>query len=293
MNFKWANTNLGPLLFGRGGPWEKTPFFKVGHEPTSMDRRRWMVFVTFIDVKCIFLFSSPKEVEWFHLTSPLHRGFSGLQLWHPESTSCRVQVCPGACTQAESPQRRRGTAESHWVTWKPGGRKTSSFNGELVGLGSKKELCDLKSLVVWRSLKSPFEKQNLSTPLFKGESNDSYMARRNSYMANFPQRSVPTASLPYIVMLMATRGTKFRPHDAFLLPNTWKNSRLVIPWTNPCVMILSTPSMYGIFTYTYRHLDTLVDLDGTCREICQSHGWYGLGNVNFSSSQKRNGDDSR
>ena len=164
MNFKWANTNLGPLLFGRGGPWEKTPFFKVGHEPTSMDRRRWMVFVTFIDVKCIFLLSSPKEVEWFHLTSPLHRGFSGLQLWHPESTSCRVQVCPGACTQAESPQRRRGTAESHWVTWKPGGRKTSSFNGELVGLGSIR--------IMWSQVTGGLEISQVT--LRKTESNPSF-----------------------------------------------------------------------------------------------------------------------
>ena len=63
------------------------------------------------------------------------------------------QVCPGACTQAESPQRRRGTAESHWVTWKPGGRKTkSSFNGDGVGLGSKNYVISkYLKLVVWRS----------------------------------------------------------------------------------------------------------------------------------------------
>ena len=32
-----------------------------------------------------------------------------------QPTTSAAQVRPGACTQAESPQRRRGTAESHWV----------------------------------------------------------------------------------------------------------------------------------------------------------------------------------
>lgn len=201
---KWANTNLGPLLFGRGALLINTIFqsgpradrvgpcwYGVIILSTSMNGRRWMVFVMFIDVKCIFLFSPPErsgEISPYGVQSRLSR------LWPPRFV----------LVHAPKPKARSAdVVRRNLIGW------LGSLEGEkpshhlmVTGLGWDLRIMWSQNISNWwfGDLRT-WDKKQSQTPFFRRL--QWFLYGKNKILMPTSQRGgEQRTDLPYIVMLM-------------------------------------------------------------------------------------------